>query len=117
MGNRTYSIGNTPPEVVWTIVRGDTAAFKVYVIDEFRDPITVADWSIDMDFEREGVIILSLEPEAEELDEVGEFTVYLSATESDLLETGDIFDIQLSKTDTVWTVARGTMNVIQDVTR
>lgn len=117
MSYRTFRIGNTPPEVLWTIVRGDTAAFKVFVTDEFRDPITVGDYDIDMDFERDGEIILSLNPQAEEFDEVGEFTVFISSSESDLLQTGDVFDIQLAKTDTVWTVARGTMNVIKDVTR
>lgn len=117
MSNRTYNIGNTPPEVLWTIVRGDTAAFKVYVTDQFRDPILVSDWSIDMDFERDGQIILSLQPEADEFDEMGEFTVSIDSSESELLNTGDIFDIQLSKTDTVWTVAKGTMNVIEDVTK
>jgi len=117
MSNRSYNVGNTPPEVIWTIVRGDSSAFKVYVTDEYRDPITVGDWAIDMDFARDNEIVLSLTPEADELDEVGEFTVKLLPQESEFLESGDIFDIQLSKSDLVWTVARGTMNVIDDVTK
>ncbi len=44
------------------------------------------------------------------------FTVSLTANESVLLETGDIFDIELRDESRVWTVARGTVVVIEDVT-
>ena len=30
----SYSVGNRPPTVSWTIVRGDTSAFRVYVTDD-----------------------------------------------------------------------------------
>ncbi len=60
--------------------------------------------------------MVELEPVPTELDGAGEFTVSLTANESVLLETGDIFDIELSDESRVWTVARGTMKVIEDVT-
>lgn len=122
----SYSVGNTPPNVVWTVVRGDTASFRVYVTDDNKDPLTIADWTIDMeikrpntkpgDFTDDAELIVTLAPAPTETDAAGEFTVSLTANESTLLETGDIFDIELSDESRVWTVARGTMNIIEDVT-
>ena len=128
-----YSVGNTPPRVTWTIVRGDTAAFKVYVTDDAKQPLTIADWTILMEIKRPnaaitaqniGVItdaattVLTLVPGADVDDAPGEFTVSLSATESAILETGDIFDIELRSAQdvNVWTVAQGYVVVIEDVT-
>lgn len=119
-GNDSYNIGAAPPSVVWTVVRGDTAAFRVYVTDEDRVPLTISEWNIAMDIVRvtAGVstVIVSLTPEVTLNDEDGEFTVSLSAGESEDLETGDIFDIQLSDATRVWTVCKGTITVVEDVT-
>jgi hypothetical protein len=122
----SYSVGNTPPNVVWTVVRGDTASFRVYVTDDNKDPLTITDWTIDMeikrpntkpgDFTDDAELIVTLSPAPTETDVAGEFTVSLTANDSTLLETGDIFDIELSDESRVWTVARGTMNIIEDVT-
>jgi hypothetical protein len=126
----SYNVGNTPPRVTWTIVRGDTAAFKVYVTDDERAPLALEDWSIEMQIKRPenlsnaGVItdaatlILTLNPEHQVADPAGEFTVSLSSLQSALLETGDIFDIELStaQRSTVWTVAQGSVVVLEDVT-
>jgi hypothetical protein len=126
----SYNVGNTPPRVTWTIVRGDTAAFKVYVTDDERAPLNLNSWFIEMQIKRPtsasnaGVItdaatlILILNPEQDVDDAAGEFTVSLTATESDTLETGDIFDIELStaQRSTVWTVAQGSIVVLEDVT-
>jgi hypothetical protein len=49
-------------------------------------------------------------------DDDGEFTVSLSAGESEDLATNDIFDIQLSDATRTWTVCKGTITVIEDVT-
>jgi len=68
------------------------------------------------DFTDDAELIVELEPVPTEIDGAGEFTVSLTANESVLLETGDIFDIELSDESRVWTVARGTMKVIEDVT-
>jgi hypothetical protein len=126
----SYSVGNNPPRVTWTVVRGDTASFKVYVTDDVRAPLTIADWSIKMQIKRPvnianaGVItdnatlILTLIPTADADDLAGEFTVSLTALQSGLLETGDIFDIELStaQDQIVWTVAQGSMIILEDVT-
>ena len=112
----SYSVGNVPPEVTWTVVRGDTAAFRVYVADDANEPLNIADWTIAMDINRNGTTIVAVTPFADTDDGPGEFTVPLSAAESELLETGDIFDIQLSDLTRVWTVAQGTMTIIEDVT-
>jgi hypothetical protein len=122
----SYSVGLIPPQVTWTIVRGDTASFKVYVTDDNKDPLVIEDWTIAMeikrpntkpnDFTDDAELIVELEPIQTELDGLGEFTVSLMANESVLLETGDIFDIELSDASRVWTVARGTLVVIEDVT-
>jgi hypothetical protein len=126
----SYNVGNTPPRVTWTIVRGDTAAFRVYVTDDEKVALNLEDWSIEMQIKRptsgatSGVItdaatlILTLNPEHEVTDAAGEFTVSLTATESEILETGDIFDIELSTAQraTVWTVAQGSVVVLEDVT-
>ncbi len=32
-GASSYSVGLTPPDVLWTVVRGDTASFRVYVTE------------------------------------------------------------------------------------
>jgi hypothetical protein len=125
-----YSVGNAPPQVTWTVVRGDTAAFRVYVTDDEKNPLTIEDWSIEMQIKRPtdsanaGIItdaatlILTLTPEQDDDDAPGEFTVSLTAAQSDTLETGDIFDIELStnQDQIVWTVAQGSLVVLEDVT-
>lgn len=123
-------VGAVPPQILWTIVRGDTASFKVYVTDDLKAPLVLEDWSIAMDVRRPtlakdlGVItdnssiILSLTPQHDPDDLVGEFTVFLSADQSTLLQTGDIFDIELSTANDalVWTVCQGSIKVLEDVT-
>lgn len=116
MASRNYNVGNEPPQVVWTVVRGDTAAFKVYVTDDARLPLDLSVWTIEMEFKRNGVIITSTTPAQDEDDLEGEFTVSLAANQTRILETDDVFDIQLSAPDKVWTVAQGKMFVIDDVT-
>ncbi len=123
-----YSVGNRPPPVSWTVVRGDTSAFRVYVTDDEKQPLVIADWTIDMEIKRPnnaadaGIItdnantILTLTPAADADDADGEFTVSLTAEESSILETGDIFDIELSDPTRVWTVAQGSIIVLEDVT-
>jgi hypothetical protein len=125
---RGYSVGNVPPQVAWTVVRGDTAAFRVFVTDDSKQALTIADWTISMKVKRpnlakdlgvitdDATLILTLTPSPDDNDAAGEFTVSLTSEDSELLETGDIFDIQLSQPGTVWTVAQGRMVVIEDVT-
>jgi hypothetical protein len=124
----SYDIGNKPPTIVWTIVRGDTASFKVYVTDDEKQPLNIPDWNINMKIKRpnntvnlgkitdDATLILSLTPLADADDQIGEFTVSLLSSESQILETGDIFDIQLSNATYVWTVAQGSMKILEDVT-
>lgn len=123
-----YDVGNKPPTVKWTVVRGDTAAFKAYVTDDAKAPLNIADWTISMKIKRpnnvadlgvitdNALLILSLTPVADPDDLPGEFTVSLTSSESLVLETGDIFDVQLSQPGTVWTVCQGSMNILEDVT-
>jgi hypothetical protein len=113
---RTFYLGNIPPQIVWTVVRGDTASFKVYVTDDAKQPLNIPDWSIKMDIERNGQDVVVLFPVAGIDDGPGEFTVSLSAEDSEILQSNDIFDIQLTDPDRVWTVAQGKMNIIEDVT-
>jgi len=118
-GSDSFSIGSAPPTISWTLVRGDTAAFRVYVTDEERIPLNIPDWNIAMDIIRpddSGAFLLSLTPSVTGDDDDGEFTVSLTANQSETLETGDIFDIQLSDDVRVWTVCKGTITVIEDVT-
>jgi hypothetical protein len=129
-GSSGYSVGNTPPRVTWTIVRGDTAAFKVYVTDDAKQPLNLPDWTIDMEIKRpnnaadagvitdNATIVLTLVPVQDPDDAAGEFTVSLTAAQSAQLETGDIFDIELRTIvdEYVWTVAQGSMVVLEDVT-
>jgi hypothetical protein len=124
----SYDIGNKPPTIVWTVVRGDTASFKVYVTDDEKQPLNIPDWNINMKIKRpnntvnlgkitdDATLILSLTPLADADDQIGEFTVSLLSSESQILETGDIFDIQLSNATYVWTVAQGSMKILEDVT-
>jgi hypothetical protein len=130
-GSQTsYDIGNKPPTVVWTVVRGDTSGFKVYVTDDAKVPLVLkgagSEWDIAMKIKRPtstpGIItdaatlVLNLYPVADEDDLVGEFTVWLTAAESVQLQTGDIFDIQVSDPTRVWTVAQGSLKILEDVT-
>jgi hypothetical protein len=118
-GSDSFSIGSAPPTVLWTLVRGDTAAFRVYVTDEERVPLTISEWDIAMDIVRpstNNTLILSLTPEATVSDDDGEFTVSLTSGESEDLVTGDAFDIQLSDGTRTWTVCKGTITVIADIT-
>lgn len=125
-----YEVGNKPPTVAWTVVRGDTSAFRVYVTDDAKQPLNIPDWTITMKIKRPnlsknaGVItddattIMALTPIHDVDDADGEFTVSLEASESVSLQTGDIFDIQLSSAGNlqVWTVAQGSMIILEDVT-
>lgn len=123
------SIGSVPPQLIWTVVRGDSASFKVYVTDDAKQPLNMPDWTIDMEIKRpnsvanagvitdDATIVLTLVPIQDPDDAAGEFTVSLLPTESAQLETGDIFDIELTGVDgTVWTVAQGSVSVVEDVT-
>jgi hypothetical protein len=116
MTSRNYNVGNEPPRVTWTVVRGDTASFKVYVTDDARIPLEIPSWDIEMEFKRNGTIITTTTPEQDADDLEGEFTVSLTSSQTRILETNDIFDIQLSAPGTVWTVAQGKMFIIDDVT-
>ena len=130
-GSQTsYDIGNKPPIVIWTVVRGDTSGFKVYVTDDAKEPLILkgigSEWDIAMKIKRpnttpgiitdDATLVLSLTPVADEDDLVGEFTVWLTSEESVQLQTGDIFDIQVSDPTRVWTVCQGSMKILEDVT-
>ena len=124
----SYDIGEKPPTVIWTVVRGDTSGFKVYVVDDAGQPLIIPDWNINMKIKRpnntanlgiitdDATLIMDLYPAADADDLVGEFTVWLTSSESFILQTGDIFDIQLSDATRVWTVAQGSMKILEDVT-
>lgn len=128
--SKQYSVGEKPPTVLWTFVKGDTSAFRVYVTDDAKQPLNISDWTILMKIKRPtdpedaGVItdnattIMALTPAPDADDADGEFTVSLTAEESVSLQTGDIFDIQLSSAGNVqvWTVAQGSIVVLEDVT-
>lgn len=126
--NNSYAVGNIPPQVVWTIVRGDTAAFRVYVTDDNKVALNIPDWTIAMKVKRplnasdtgiitdNATVVLTLSPHQTEFDGAGEFTVSLTSANSASLQTGDIFDIQLSDPTRVWTVAQGNFVVLEDVT-
>lgn len=123
-----YSVGNIPPQVTWTVVRGDTAAFRIYLTDDSKTALNIPDWTIVMKIKRpnlvsnlgvitdDATLILTLTPAPDADDLSGEFTVSLTAEESNILQTGDIFDIQVSQIGTVWTVAQGKMVILEDVT-
>jgi hypothetical protein len=119
----SYALGAAPPEIRWTVVRGDSAAFRVYVTNDAREPLLLEDWEVAMDVYRPSTdeVIISLSPEPIEFqDTEGSFTVNLTSSQSELLETGDIFDIQLTELlseGRVWTVAKGSMVIIEDVTQ
>ena len=129
-GADSYLIGDAPPFVEWTVVRGDTASFRVYLTDDAKQPLNIADWTIQMQMKRpnssanlgkitdDATLIFNLTPAADANDGPGEFTVSLTATQSLILNTGDIFDIELSLPDdqVVWTVAQGKMKILEDVT-
>lgn len=127
-GATSYDVGQRPPLVTWTVVRSDTASFRVYVTDDNKDPLTIGDWDIKMEIKRpnsaqttpfmtdDATTILTLFPAPTEFDGIGEFTVALTSEQSHDLETGDIFDIELSQVGKVWTVAQGSMIILEDVT-
>ena len=120
LGNDKYSIGSEPPTITWTVVRGDTASFRVYVEDDDRNPLDLTTWTLAMDVIRpseDNNVIISLVPTVTEFDdELGSFTVSLTDLDSELLETDDEFDIQISDEDRVWTIAKGKMIIIEDIT-
>lgn len=123
-----YDLGSKPPELVWTIVRGDTSAFRAYVTDDAGVPLTISDWTIDMEIKRpnnaidkgkitdDAELVVELYPLATSSDEAGEFTVFLNSANSALLQTGDIFDIELTDGFRVWTIGQGSLIVLEDVT-
>lgn len=129
-GASTYDIGEKPPFVNWTIVKGDTASFKVYLTDDAKQPLVIPDWDIEVEFKRpttpvnpqiitdEATLLFTLTPEQDLEDLDGEFKVNLTAEQTSDLQTNDIFDIELRlPQDTlVWTVAQGKIILLEDVT-
>lgn len=129
-GASTYDIGEAPPYVNWTIVKGDTASFRVYLTDDAKQPLNIPDWNIEVEFKRpnapvvsgkitdDATLIFSINPEQDLEDAVGEFKVNLTAEQTGQLQTDDIFDIELRlPQDTlVWTVAQGKIILLEDVT-
>ena len=113
----TYNVGNIPPQIIWTIVRGDSATFRVYVTDDAKAALDLGTWTIDLEIKRAGNLIVALVPQPVGPTELGYFVVNLSPDQSEILETEDVFDIQLFDGEaTVWTVAQGVMSVIEDIT-
>ena len=119
-GSQSYAVGYEPPTVTWTVVKGDTASFRVYVTDNEQNPVDISLWTIAMDIvpPNTSVPVVELSPGPTEDDGPGQFTVSITSEESALLSTGDRFDIQMSNTSpvSVWTVGRGTMIMIDSVT-
>jgi hypothetical protein len=125
----TYNIGNKPPLINWTVVIGDTASFRIYVEDDLGNPLDYntsdpgddTGWNIKGDFRRysDNVgddLLFTVLPDKTDFDNAGEFTVTLSATQSKELLTGDVFDIQLTDGDRVWTVCQGEMIMLGEIT-
>ena len=129
-GASTYDIGEKPPFVNWTIVKGDTASFRVYLTDDAKEPLNIPDWDIEVEFKRPttpvepqiitdtATLVFSITPEQDLEDEDGEFKVNLSAAQTAQLRTNDIFDIELRlpQNTLVWTVAQGKIILLEDVT-
>jgi hypothetical protein len=125
---KNYPVGNVPPLVTWTVVRGDTAAFRVYVTDDTKAALNVTSWTKSMQIKRPTVdqlipemtdaatLITSVTPASIAGDGVGEFTVKLTASQTNRLETGDLFDIEIKDATRIWTVCQGSMIVIEDIT-
>ena len=126
----TYDIGEKPPFVNWTIVKGDTASFKVYLTDDSKEHLTIDDWDIEVEFKRPTTpvdpqiitdtasLIFTITPEQDLDDADGEFKVNITAAQSAELRTNDIFDIELRlpQNTLVWTVAQGKIILLEDVT-
>lgn len=130
-GSGTYDIGERPPYVNWTVVRGDTASFRVYLTDDERQALNIPDWTISMQIKRPttnpvipgqitdtATLLYTLTPAPDADDAPGEFTVSLTAAQSATLQTNDIWDIEVSlpADEIVWTVAQGKMTILEDVT-
>jgi hypothetical protein len=125
---KNYPVGNVPPLVTWTVVRGDTAEFRVYVTDDTKTALNVTSWTKSMQIKRPttpqttptmtdaATLITSVTPAAVAGDGVGEFTVKLTSTKTNLLETGDLFDIEIKDATRVWTICQGSIIVIEDIT-
>lgn len=115
---RVLGLGSEPPQLLWTVVRGDTASFRVYVTDDNKEPMDLESWILAADFYRPSTstTVVQTTPQITEDDSLGSFTVSLGASQSEVLQSGDIFDIQISNDETVWTVGMGTMSIIEDVT-
>jgi len=125
---KNYPVGNIPPLVTWTVVRGDTAAFRVYVTDDTKAALNVTSWTKSMQIKRpttpqttptmtdSATLITSVTPAAVAGDGTGEFTVKLTASQTNRLETGDLFDIEIKDATRIWTVCQGSMIVIEDIT-
>jgi len=129
-GASTYDIGEKPPFVNWTIVKGDTASFRVYLTDDAKLPLAIPNWDVEVEFKRPttpvnpqiitdaATIIFTIFPEQDLEDADGEFKVNLTAAQTAQLRTNDIFDIEirLPQNTLVWTVAQGKITLLEDVT-
>ena len=129
-GASTYDIGEAPPFVNWTIVKGDTASFRIYLTDDNKLPLNIPDWTIEAEFKRPNTpvtpqiitdfatLVFSITPAQDADDADGEFKINLTATQTAQLRTNDIFDVELRlpQNTLVWTVAQGKITLLEDVT-
>lgn len=130
-GASTYDIGEAPPFVNWTIVKGDTASFRIYLTDDDKLPLNIPDWTIEAEFKRPtttpvvpgeitdtATLIFTITPQQDLEDADGEFKINLTAAQTAQLRTNDIFDIELRlpQNTLVWTVAQGKIVLLEDVT-
>jgi len=121
MAAKSYSVGVEPPTLSWTLVRGDTSSFEVYVTDGDKLPLTISAWTRLMQIKRLNPstqaydLITSITPTAK-TGVAGTIIVSLTSNQSKLLQTGDVFDIEFSDATKVWTIAKGSIIVIKDVT-
>jgi hypothetical protein len=117
----TEIYGSTPANIVWNIVRGDTATLRVdFLEDDEVTAVDIDDWEFTASaYDFKADVTDELEVEI--------FTGYVIITAtSDITENWGLgyrkkiaelaFDLQVTIDDVVWTPVLGTISIAGDVT-
>lgn len=117
----TLSIGASPANIKWTVVRGDTASFKVMFLEKDEvTPIDTTDWTfVSSTYDQKGNVVDTLTvnsglgyAEIVAPSEVTE-TWGVGFKNGVILELA--FDLEVTTPEKVWTPIIGTIAVISDI--
>lgn len=121
--SNTHIFGSNPANILWSIVRGDTAKFRVSFLEKNEvDQYDTTGWTYDAtaydpDTDTSYSLTVVLVNEYVDIIAPAELTELWGINRSGSIVAELSFDVQVSLPDSeIWTPIIGTISVIRDVT-